>query len=425
MSVTVQEALQLEIFARCRLLTTEKGLQNQIYWVNILEILDDLSHIEPGEFLITTAHGFQALNEKKQLEIIEFLSSRKMAALAIQTGHYLTAIPASLVNHFNRAAIPLIEIPSDISFKSITRSLMLALLQAEKTGRPAAETALSEIRLRGKYRAAQELWNKALSPTDPAVTQQAYLKIGLKSDRHFWICRIAGRRESELPAIFPVETELDLREQIGQALYQIMEQRQVPYLIGTVTDNLTLLVQPAPQDNISGKNSAQFARRILEELKLLCPQLQIYLGLSESSNNLEGWRKTAAQAEKALQAASLGLLKQGGFAGYGSLGSLKLILAVDELESLEELITGSIRPLIDYDRRTGGALVETLRVYLKHLKIKAAAGELYVHRHTLKYRLNQVKKLTGFNPEEATAVVQLSLALQVYDYLLARGLNNR
>jgi hypothetical protein len=57
MSLTVQEALNLEIFRRCRLLTSGSGLKSNIYWVNILEILDDLSHIEPGEFLITTAHG--------------------------------------------------------------------------------------------------------------------------------------------------------------------------------------------------------------------------------------------------------------------------------------------------------------------------------------------------------------------------------
>jgi hypothetical protein len=69
MAFSVANALEMDIFSKCRLLTGDAGLENEILWVNILEILDDLRHIEPGEFLITTAHGFNAKSLSRQQEL--------------------------------------------------------------------------------------------------------------------------------------------------------------------------------------------------------------------------------------------------------------------------------------------------------------------------------------------------------------------
>jgi len=122
MPLTVNQALQMKIFSKCKLLTGQAGLQNEILWVNILEILDDLSHIEPGEFLITTAHGFNAHSKSRQQEMIELFAAKNLAAMAIQTGHYLQLIPPSFIQFAEIHNIPLIEIPPEVSFKSLTRA---------------------------------------------------------------------------------------------------------------------------------------------------------------------------------------------------------------------------------------------------------------------------------------------------------------
>jgi len=133
---TVAEALEMEVFSNCNLLTGKAGLQNEIRWVNILEILDDLSHIEPGEFLITTAHGFNAESRVKQRDMVELFASRKLAAMAIQTGHYLQEIPSSFTRFAENYSIPLIEIPPEASFKNLTRALFKKLLQNEIAKKP-------------------------------------------------------------------------------------------------------------------------------------------------------------------------------------------------------------------------------------------------------------------------------------------------
>ncbi len=422
MALTVQEALDLEIFRRCRLLTTGGGLNNNIYWVNILEILDDLSHIEPGEFLITTAHGLQILNEIRQQEMVGLFAERKMAAMAIQTGHYIEEIPAALVNLFNAYSIPLIEIPPDISFKKITRSLMLSLLKAEKEEPGAIQPAKGKDLIQRKYRAMLAIWAGLTEGIKPFSYHQDFLGLGLETDREYWICRVAACEQNRSLPYYPVLTEEHLSEPVAQALFQLMEQRHIPYLLGAAGANLTLLLQPLPE---SGTGSAimQYCRRILEELRLLCSRYDVYLGLSNNHSNLANWEKALDQAEGALQAAVLGLVKQNGFGSYAALGPLKLILSVKKTEALEDQLHETLAPLFEYDQRTGGALVRTLRVYLKHHNIKKASEELYIHRHTMKYRLNQIRKLTGINPEETSAVVILSEALTIYDYLKARGLH--
>src|SRR5690554_2721080 len=108
MSFSVEEALQLDVFVGCRVLTGKAGLQNEIKWANILEILDDLRHIEAGEFLITTAYGFDFTDEFRLKQLMKLFSGSKLAALAVQTGHYITEIPPEVVELAAASKIPVI-----------------------------------------------------------------------------------------------------------------------------------------------------------------------------------------------------------------------------------------------------------------------------------------------------------------------------
>lgn len=59
-------------------------------------------------------------------------------------------------------------------------------------------------------------------------------------------------------------------------------------------------------------------------------------------------------------------------------------------------------------------LVSTLETYLSHdLSPTAAASELKVHRHTLGYRLDKIRLLTGLDPRRFEAATQLYAALLI------------
>ena len=59
----------------------------------------------------------------------------------------------------------------------------------------------------------------------------------------------------------------------------------------------------------------------------------------------------------------------------------------------------TVAPLVRYDESYGSELVATLETFLEHNGATgAAAAALFVHRHTIAYRLERVKELTGLDP---------------------------
>jgi purine catabolism regulator len=95
-----------------------------------------------------------------------------------------------------------------------------------------------------------------------------------------------------------------------------------------------------------------------------------------------------------------------------------LLLASDALP-LADLGRAVLGPLLDADQATGGAdLVETLRAYLEEdASVSRVAVRLFVHRNTVRYRLDQIEKLTGRRMTSTQDRVQLWLALQAVGLL--------
>jgi len=75
----------------------------------------------------------------------------------------------------------------------------------------------------------------------------------------------------------------------------------------------------------------------------------------------------------------------------------------------------AIEKIIDYDRRQGTRLLATLQIYLDSRRLKEASDRLFVHRNTLRYRLDAIRKLTGHDVQgpEGRLVLELQLRLAV------------
>ena len=419
MSLNVEKALQMDVFSRCKALTGSAGLANEIRWVNILEILDDLSHIEPGEFLITTAYGYDISDAVKQQRLMELFADNRLAALAIQTGHYIKEIPPSLIKLAASFEIPVIEIPPEISFKSLTKALLGELVRGDPAGQN-GDLIMQKGGLQRLARQHDTLIRKLLSGEKPENLRAELKALHISSHADFYLMLAGARPEIEAAESAPARPETTTAWQIKQTLIKLLVQYNLPFLAGIQGQNLVILVQPlAPQ----AKQFTLLARQLLQELALLFPSLTFSFGISSRRRHLNEIAPALDEAEKSLEAAEMKLMGNHNLLGYEQLGPYQLLLEIKNLEVLKATFRKTVEPLLDYDRRSGGALVSTLRVYLKHMNISTTAEELFVHRHTLRYRLNQIEKLTGIklinNPAGS---FQLYLGLMVYDYLKAYGL---
>ena len=98
------------------------------------------------------------------------------------------------------------------------------------------------------------------------------------------------------------------------------------------------------------------------------------------------------------------------------LGLTGLLAAVAD-ERLVDYAQRLLGPLVEHDRTRNGSLVSTLRAYLETGEQQEAAKRLRVHPNTLRYRLDRIREIGGFDLEDAETRLNLSVALRVQSLL--------
>ncbi|MFE0628559.1 PucR family transcriptional regulator [Streptomyces sp. NPDC058864] len=91
-------------------------------------------------------------------------------------------------------------------------------------------------------------------------------------------------------------------------------------------------------------------------------------------------------------------------------GSMLPLLGDDAVRAFSD---GLLRPLREHDATARGDLVASLRAWLsRHGQWDAAAADLGVHRHTLRYRMRRVEEILGRSLDDPDVRMELWLALK-------------
>ena len=104
-------------------------------------------------------------------------------------------------------------------------------------------------------------------------------------------------------------------------------------------------------------------------------------------------------------------------------GTYRLLFRV--LASHPEEVTAfyddTVAPLVRYDDQYRTDLVGTLESYFDNdCNMNATAANVFAHRHTVAYRLERVKELTGLDPLRAADRERLGLGLKAYRIIAPR-----
>jgi DNA-binding PucR family transcriptional regulator len=96
-------------------------------------------------------------------------------------------------------------------------------------------------------------------------------------------------------------------------------------------------------------------------------------------------------------------------------GAYRLLLPAmsDDPAELERFYSDTISPLVAYDEQYGTELVLTLEAFLANdASMAATYKQLFTHRHTIRYRLERVKELTGLDVNSTDGRERLGLGLK-------------
>jgi len=99
---------------------------------------------------------------------------------------------------------------------------------------------------------------------------------------------------------------------------------------------------------------------------------------------------------------------------YEELGPYILFAGAANEAELLTFYTHTVSTVIAYDAQHNSELIPTLEAFIRcNNGLKETAAELFIHRHTLKYRLGRIREISGLDPENSRDQFQLQLGLIV------------
>ena len=134
-----------------------------------------------------------------------------------------------------------------------------------------------------------------------------------------------------------------------------------------------------------------------------------------------GWRRWALRicviggALAATLAANVAVAQGEPELAFEETGAYRLLLPamVEDPEELRRFHEETVAPLVVYDEQYETELVRTLETFLEaDGNVAQTAHWLYTHRHTVRYRLERVRELTGLDIGSSDGRERLSLGLK-------------
>jgi sugar diacid utilization regulator len=227
--------------------------------------------------------------------------------------------------------------------------------------------------------------------------------------------RYLARRRPKEPAI------QELKRRLADAVRLQARQLFSNFLLGPRSDHVILFLGcaegEAPED--LPEKAQLLAKGVQRYVKGLLPDLTVSVGVGSFKQDPSQFPEAYSEAVIALE---IGHRIHGpsSVSTFGKTGTYKLLFRVlqENPEELEAFYGETLEPVVHYDSRYGTELVQTLITYLSNdASTVRTAGDLFAHRHTIRYRLDRVSELTGLDVDKSEDRERLTLGIKAMQLL--------
>ncbi|GAA4379449.1 PucR family transcriptional regulator [Paeniglutamicibacter cryotolerans] len=437
-----------------------------IPWAAVTELRDPSPFLSGGEIVLTT--GLRQTTAAAQRSFVEIIHEAGVLALGFGIGLQHGNVPAAVVRRAEELGLPVFEVPYETPFVAITKMIAdaisadhlgrlqrllsghqqlasallgggLELMLRELSRLLAAPVALSQYGVRVYGPEPGDVpWHEV--PIATGLKDRCTLAIALEHPRDGLLDYAQGMIGLELA------NQARLRESTRRVAGQVLQDLVHGALAGPEAalrlqgvgitpsePHAVLLIEAAPGSEralrtlplpphfeapISGITEDRLAIVLATtDAEAAARQLDEYVH-GAGVNARVGFGGGYAQANglrwsffEALEA-----LRHGQRINTPSKLSLTSLLLAARDVPLAALAAEALEPLETFDKAHSAELLLTLRCYLEQDgSVGAVAEKLGLHRNTVRYRLQQVSELSGYDPTTTADRVQLWLAITARD----------
>ena len=148
-------------------------------------------------------------------------------------------------------------------------------------------------------------------------------------------------------------------------------------------------------------------------------EIEAYIGIGLGYEYLADIRESYTEAKSALQLISME--KQKYVLSYNDMGIHSLISQIRSPKTLDNYINDKLGRLIETDKVQDSELCNTLRAYIENnCNSNATAELLFIHRNTMRYRLDKIEKILNVDLDDLSVCLELKLAFIILDFRNSR-----
>jgi sugar diacid utilization regulator len=277
----------------------------------------------------------------------------------------------------------------------------------------------TELGVRGDF--VDDLINGHYGPVELLLQRARYLGANLSEGALVVVvdiddfARYLERRKPKEPVI------QELKRRLADAVRLQARQLFSNFLLGPRSDNVILFLAPSEGEPAVDlpERALLLAKGIQRYVKGLLPDLTVSVGIGRYKKNPTLLPDAYSEAEVALE---IGHRIHGpsSVSTFEGTGTYKLLFRVlqENPEELEAFYGETLEPVVRYDSRYGTDLVQTLTTYLENdASTVRTAGDLFAHRHTIRYRLDRVGELAGLDVDKSEDRERLTLGIKAMQLL--------
>lgn len=397
MNIQCGDILELPSLEKLKIIAGRDGLHRPLRWVHMAEVLEDVTKIiewtHGGELLIITGVGVKN-NPHRFIDLIQTCYDSNLAGIIVFLGPYIEKIPEEVIEKADDLSFPLFTIPWEIPIVEITHDICNHIIRNTE-------------RIQSVHSLIENILFYDIVDPQTILNQGKYFGFDLNQAYRVFIVDIDDFAVHIHDKNLNEHAINELKNEYLRMVNRTLELVYPNPLSMLISDSIIIFYPEQLRISLE-----ELCMKILKNISSDF-QLTASIGIGNVYKNIQDFKKSYEEAQKVLMIQK-NTASKNSVQFYKNLGIYMILLEIKDHPALTNFYQQVLGKLCEYDDMNDSELIKTLEVYLnENQSIHHAAEKLFIHRNTLKYRLNKIESLCQCSLQDPTDIFHFRFAFYI------------